>query len=113
MFGDSSQEIFSVVAFLRARVTSSSGLQTELEFILVGARVAPMNVMIFPKLLAQAAFLAARLKQYFCRAITVNVNMVSMQTDSTSVLQWLNCKTKQLIFIANHASEPLEHTSVD
>ena len=34
IFGDSSQEVFSAVAFLRARVITSSGPQTELAFVL-------------------------------------------------------------------------------
>ena len=61
MFGDSSQEVFSAVAFLRARVTTSSGPQTELAFVLSKARVAPMKVMTVPKLELQAALSAARL----------------------------------------------------
>ena len=113
MFGDSSQEVFSAVAFLRARVTTSSGPQTELAFVLGKARVAPMKVMTVPKLELQAALLAARLKQDICRALTVKVNRVFMWTDSTTVLQWLNSATKHPIFIANRVCEILEHTSVD
>ena len=74
MFGDSSQEVFSAVAFLRARVTTSIGPQTELAFVLGKARVAPMKVMTIPKLELQAALLAARLKQDICRSLTVHVN---------------------------------------
>ena len=113
MFGDSSQEVFSAVAFLRARVTTSSGPQTELAFVLGKARVAPMKVMTVPKLELQAALLAARLKQDICRALTVKVNRVSMWTDSTTVLQWLNSATKHPIFIADRVCEILEHTSVE
>ena len=113
MFGDSSQEVFSAVAFLRDRVTTSSGPQTELAFVLGKARVAPMKVMTVPKLELQAALLAARLKQDICRALTVKVNRVFMWTDSTTVLQWLNSATKHPIFIANRVCEILEHTSVD
>ena len=113
MFGDSSQEVFSAVAFLRARVTTSSGPQTELAFVLGKARVAPMKVMTVPKLELQAALLAARLKQDICRALTVKVNRIFMWTDSTTVLQWLNSATKHPIFIANRVCEILEHTSVD
>ena len=68
MFGDSSQEIFSAAAFPRARVTTSSGPQTELAFILGKAGVAPMKVMTVPKLELQAALLAARLKRDICRS---------------------------------------------
>ena len=113
MFGDSSQEVFSAVAFLRARVTASSGPQTELEFVLGKARVAPMKVMTVPKLELQAALLAARLKQDICQALKVKVNRVFMWNDSTTVLQWLNSATKHPIFIANRVCEILEHTSVD
>ena len=64
MFGDSSQDIFSAVAFLRARATTPTGkVKTELVFVLGKARVAPMKVMTVPKLELQAALLAARLKR--------------------------------------------------
>ena len=60
MFGDSSQEVFSAVAFLRAQVNTSSGPKTELAFVLGKTRVAPMKVMTIPKLELQAALLSAR-----------------------------------------------------
>ena len=50
MFGDSSQEVFSAVAFLRAQVNTSSGLKRELAFVLGKASVAPVKVMTIPKL---------------------------------------------------------------
>ena len=51
MFGDSSQDVFSAVGFLRAEVTCTSGeIITELAFVLGKARVAPMKVMTVPKL---------------------------------------------------------------
>ena len=62
MFGDSSQEVFSAVAFLRAQANTSTGPKTELAFNLAKARVAPMKVMTIPKLELQAALMAARLK---------------------------------------------------
>ena len=113
MFGDSSQEVFSAVAFLLARVTTSSGPQTELAFVLGNARVAPMKLMTIPKLELQAALLAARLKRDICRALTVDVNKAFIGTNSTTVLQWLNSTSKQPIFVANRVCEILEHTSVD
>ena len=78
ILGDSSQEVFSAVVFLCAGVTTSSGPQTELAFVLGKARVASMMVMTLPKLRLQALLLAARLKQDICRALTVKVNMVFM-----------------------------------
>ena len=114
MFGDSSQDIFSAVAFPRARVTTLTGkIKTELAFVLGKARVAPMKVMTVPKLELQAALLAARLKNEIIQALTVTVNQVFMWTDSTTVLQWINSNEKQPIFVANRVCEILEYTSVD
>ena len=114
MFGDSSQDVFSAVGFLRAQVTCTSGeIITELAFVLGKARVAPMKVMTVPKLELRAALLAARLKREICRALTVTVDKVFMWTDSTIVLQWVNSTNKHPIFIANRVSEILENTSVD
>ena len=107
MFGDSSLDIFSAVAFLRARVTTPTGkIKTELAFVLGKARVAPMKVMTVQKLELQAALLAARLKNEI-QALTVTVNQVFMWTDSTTVLQWINSNEKQPIFVANRVCEIL------
>ena len=114
MFGDSWQDVFSAVGFLRAQVTCTSGeIRTELAFVLGKARVAPMKVMTVPKLELQAALLAARLKMEICRALTVDVDKVVMWTDSAIVLQWINSIKKHPIFIANRVSEILENTRVD
>ena len=114
MFGYSSQDIFSAVAFLRARVTTPTRkIKTELAFVLGKTRVAPMKVMTVPKLELQAALLAARLKKENIQALTVTVYQVFMWTDSTTVLQWINSNEKQPIFVANRVCEILEYTSVD
>ena len=94
MFADSSQEVFSAVAVLRAQVNTSRGPKTELAFVLGKARVSPMKVMTIPKPELQAALLAARLKQDICRALTVHVNKVFMWTDSITLLQWLHSTSK-------------------
>ena len=116
MFGDSSQDVFSAVGFLRAQVTCTTGeIITELSFVLGTTRVAPMKVMTVPKLklALQAALLAARLKREICRALTVTVDKIFMWTDSTIVLQWINSTNKHPIFLANRVSDILENTSVD
>ena len=106
IFGDSSQDVFSAVGFLRAQVTCTTReFITELTFVLGKARFAPMKVMTVPKLELQAALLAARLKREICRALTVTVDKVFMWTDSTIVLQWINSTNKHPIFIADRVSE--------
>ena len=113
MPGDSSQEVFIAVAFLRAQVNTFGGPKTELAFTLGRARVAPMKVMTIPKLELQAALLAVWLKQDIFRTLTVHFCRVSIWIDSTTVLQWLNFASKQPIFFANRVCEILEHTNVD
>ena len=69
VFGDSSQDVFSAVAFLRARVDSNEGTETQLAYVFGKARVAPMKVLTIPKLELQAALLAARLKDEIQQAL--------------------------------------------
>ena len=68
MFGDSSQDVFCAVAFLRAQLASSH--QTELAFVFGKARVAPIKALSIPKLELQAALLATRLKEEILKGLT-------------------------------------------
>ena len=77
------------------------------------AGIAPMKVMIVPKLELQAALLAARLKGAILWALHLTVDQVFMWRDSTKILQWINSNGKQPIFVANSVCEILEFTSVD
>ena len=111
MFGDSSQDVFCAVRFLRARLSSSH--KTQISFIFDKARVAPMKALSIPKLELQAALLATRLKYDILTALTVSINHLYMWTDSTTVLQWLNSTEKLPVFVANCVGEILESTTID
>ena len=113
MFGDSSQDIFSAVAFLRAKVTTPHGSRTELAFVLGKARVAPMKALTIPKLELQASLLASRLRKDIEKALTLRINQTFMWTDSTTVLQWIHSAEKQPVFIANRVAEILDLTTAD
>ena len=114
VFGNSSQDIFSSVAFPRAWVTTPmSEVKTELAFVLGKARVAPMKVMTVPILEFYAVLRAAWMKYEIVRTLTVTVNQVLLWTDSTTVLQWINSNEKQPTFVANRVCRSLEYTSVD
>ena len=103
---DSSQVIFSAIAFLRDQVTTPKGEEKrKLAFVLGKASVAPMKIMTVPKFKLQATLLAARLKREITQELTVIVNKVFMWTDSTTVLQWMNSNQKQPIFVANRNCE--------
>ena len=111
MFGDSSQDIFCAVGFLRARCCQSGS--TEFSFVVGKARVAPMKAMTIPKLELQAALLAARLRRKILDALTIEVPQSFMWTDSTTVLQWLASVDRQPVFVANRVAEILESTTID
>ena len=66
--------------FVRAGISILSRLQTELDYVLVKARVAPMKGMKVPRLELYAALLAAPLKQDACRARTIKFNKVFSTT---------------------------------
>ena len=84
MFGDSSQDVFRAVAFLRGKGISP----TELAFVFGKARVAPIKALTIPKLELQVALLSARLRNEVQRALTLQIEKTFMWTDSTTVLQW-------------------------
>ena len=111
MFGDSSQDVFCAVAFLRARLVSSH--QTELAFVFGKARVPPMKALSIPKLELQAALLATRLKEEILKGLTFKVTDIFMWTDSTTVLQWLHSCSKLPVFVGNRTGEILESTTTD
>ena len=87
MFGDSYQDVFSAVAFLRGKVATTTGHTTELAFVFGKARAAPMKALTIPKLALQASLLAARLRKEIENALTVRIDNTFMWTDSTTILQ--------------------------
>ena len=113
MFGDSSQDVFSAVAFLRGKVISGDDSSTEIAFVFGKARVAPMKALTIRKLELQAALLSARLRNEVQRALTLQIEKTFMWTDSTTVLQWLHSLEKQPVFVANRVAEILELTTAD
>ena len=113
MFGDSSQDVFSAVAFLRGKIVSEHGNSTELAFVSGKAPVAPLIALTIPKLELQVALLSARLRNDIQQALTLEIGKTFMWKDSTTVLQWLHSLEKQSVFVANRVAEILELTTVD
>ena len=114
LLGDTSQEVFSAVAFLRAKVIAKDGgSTTELAFVIEKARVAPMKALTIPKLELQASLLASRLRKKVQRALTMKIDKVFRWTDSTTVLQWIHSIEKQPVFVVHRVAEILELTTTD
>ena len=78
MFGDSSQDVFCAVGFLRARLSNSH--KTQIYFFFDEARVGPIKALSMPKLQLEAALLATRLKDDRLTALTVTINHVYSTT---------------------------------
>ena len=105
VFGDSSQDAFSAVAFLRGDSLDLSRNTTHLAFVIGKACVAPEKTLTVPKLEQQAALLAASPSNAAHQALTRLLEKTYSWTDSTAMLKWLNFLEKQPIFIANRVSE--------
>ena len=114
LFGDSSQDVFSAAAFLRAKVVKRENReQTQLAFVFGKARVAPMKALTIPKLELQTSLLAARLRKEVEKALSLEISKTFMWSDSTTVLQWIHSLDKQPIFVANRVAEILDLTTTD
>ena len=70
VFGDSSQGVFSAVAFLRARVGLNERTETQVALVFGKVCVAPMKTLTIPKLELRAALLAAQLTCEIQQALT-------------------------------------------
>ena len=113
MFGNSSQEVFTAVAILRARLIVSSGSQMELSFVLGKGREAPMKVMTVPKLDSQTALLATLIETGYLSSSHSEYQKgfyVDRHHYCLAMVKFYNQASK---FIANRVCEILEHTSVD
>ena len=114
LFGDSSQDVFSAVAFLRAKVVNKENQeQTQLAFVFGKARVAPMKALTIPKLELQASLLAARLRKEVEKALTLEISKTCKWSGSTTVLQWIHSLDKQPVFVANRVAEILDFAATD
>ena len=111
MFGDSSQDVFCAVEFLRARLSSLH--KTHISLIFGKSRVVPMKALSIPKLELQTALRATRLKDDIMTALTVRIIHFYMWTDSTTVLRWLNSTKKLPVFVTNSIGEILNSTPFD
>ena len=114
VFGDSSQDAFSAVAFLRGKLINDHNVVTQLAFVFGKARVAPVKAYLtVPKLDLQTALLAARLCAEVHRALSLKIDRTFMWSDSSTVLQWLTSLEKQPTFVANRVCEILDSTTND
>ena len=104
---------FSAAALLRGKLVIKRTETIDLYFVIVKARVAPVECLAIPTLELQAAVLASRLRQEVQCTVSLTIKRRFMWNDSTTVLQWLHLLEKKTVFVANRVTEILELTTVD
>ena len=113
VFGDSSQDAFSAVAFLRGKLINDHGVLTQLAFVFGKVRVAPSKSLTVPKMELQAALLAAQLRDEVLRTLSLVIDKTFTWSDSSTVLKCLIPLENQPTFVANRVCEILELPTVD
>ena len=113
VYSNSSQDLFSSVAFLRTNLTRGSASKTKHAFVFGKGRVAPMKPLTIPKLELQAASLPPWLKNEIRITLTIPVERTFAWTNSTAVLLWPQTNDKLPVFLANRVAEILELTTRD
>ena len=110
-FGDSSQDVFCAVAFLRARLASSH--QTELAFVFGKARVEPMKALSIPKLELQVALLATRLKEEILKGLFSKLRIFSCGQIVPLFFSGLTLVLNYPVFVGNRTGEILKSITTD
>ncbi|XP_029965347.1 uncharacterized protein LOC115401351 [Salarias fasciatus] len=108
IFSDASQEAYGSVAYLRT--TDSKG-GIHLAFLMARSRVTPKRLHSMPRLELCAALVGAQLAQVLERELTLDINRVTLWSDSTTVLRWLksdSCRFK--VFVGTRVAEIQELT---
>ena len=112
ILGNSSQDFFSAFVFLREKVKTEKTIVAIQTFVIVETHVTAMKAITSLKLDLKAVALSSRLRVEIPCALTMQVERISMWTDSITVLQWLQSSDKQLVFSANCVAEALRMLKV-
>ncbi|XP_073722599.1 uncharacterized protein [Misgurnus anguillicaudatus] len=108
IFSDASEQAYGAVAYLR---TTDQDGRTYLSFIIARSRVTPRRTHSIPRLELCGSLIAAQLAKLLVTELTLCINSVSLWTDSTTVLQWLNSEScRYRVFVGNRIAEIQELT---
>lgn len=110
IFTDASEKAYGAVAYLRSEDPSG---RIHLSFLLARSRVAPCKQCSIPKLELCAALIGAQLAKLAENELTLNIQKVTLWTDSTTVLHWLHsesCRFK--VFVGMRVAEIQELTDL-
>ncbi|XP_075223913.1 uncharacterized protein LOC142325766 [Lycorma delicatula] len=91
-FSDASEKAYEVCLYMR---TVAENGEVNVMLICSKARVAPLKLTLLPRLELCGALLLAQLLQKTLKALDLfNINNITLWTDSTIVLHWLNSPPK-------------------
>ncbi|XP_056121116.1 uncharacterized protein LOC130099439 [Rhinichthys klamathensis goyatoka] len=108
VFSDASEQAYGAVAYLRT--TDQEG-RTYLSFIIARSRVTPRRAHSIPRLELCGSLVAAQLAKLLEKELTLPIKSISLWTDSTTVLQWLNSEScRYRVFVGNRIAEIQELT---
>jgi hypothetical protein len=103
VFCDASERVYGSVAYLK---TESRDGKSCVAFVAARSRVAPMKCVSMPRLELSAALIGAQLADTISKEITMPIESVTLWSDSTTVLSWLqsdSCRYK--VFVGTRVSE--------
>lgn len=110
MFTDASEKAYGAVAYLRSEDPSG---RIHLSFLLARSHVAPRKQCSIPRLELCAALIGAQLAKLAENELTLNIQKVTLWTDSITVLHWLHsesCRFK--VFVGTRVAEIQELTDL-
>ena len=99
MFGNSIQNIFSVVVFLHGKVLTGRTVVPKLPFVVGRAVVATMESRTGPKVDLQASVLVSQLRPEITRTMNTQIVVTLLWTEATTVLQRLHSSNRQAVLV--------------
>ena len=113
VFGDASEMAYASCCYIRVQTPSG---ETHVSFVMSRMRVAPLGkkCLSLPRLELQASVLCTRLYTLVQKELDLKIDESFFWTDSNTVLQYLNNKTRRFkTFVGNRVAEILSVSSAD
>ncbi len=113
LFCDGSEKAYATVAYLRFKYTN---LTVHCSFTMAKSRIVPLKgtaVATIPRIELNGAKLAVNLSQILLRELTFKIEDTYFWTDSTTVLKYLQSKTRRFQrFVSNRVSFINQHSRI-
>ena len=109
-FADASEKAYGAAIYMR----SSDGVNIKTRLLTSKSKVAPIKKETIPRLELKAALLLANLSHSVVKAIKINFDSITLWTDSTITLAWINTDSDKLkTFVGNRVARIQQITTKD